>query len=67
MVEGASGAFIRERIYHPLGLTLAPGEYPPESLVGATSDWSLDWGDLVVDYDPQPRTGPSRSWAFALD
>ena len=61
MVESASGAFIRERIYHPLGLTLAPGEYPPESLVGATSDWSLDWGDLVVDYNP---TAPNRTLAI---
>ena len=59
MVESASGAFIRERIYRPLGLTLAPGEYPPESLVGATSDWSLDWGDLVVDYNPTaPKPNP---------
>src|SRR4029453_14695536 len=56
--ESASGAFIRERIYRPLRLPLAPGEYPPESLVGATSDWSLEWGDLVVDYNPNP---PNRA------
>jgi N-acetylglutamate synthase-like GNAT family acetyltransferase len=52
VAESASGAFVRERIYRPLGLTLAPGEYPPESLAGATSEWSLEWGDLVVDYNP---------------
>ena len=61
VAESASGAFIRERIYHPLRLRLAPGEYPPESLVGATSDWSLDWGDLVVDYNPN---SPNRALAI---
>ena len=28
-----------------------------ESLVGATSDWSLDWGDLVIDYNPTSPNG----------
>jgi hypothetical protein len=61
VAESASGAFIRERIYRPLRLPLAPGEYPPESLVGATSDWSLEWGDLVVDYNPND---PNRALAI---
>jgi hypothetical protein len=61
VAESASGAFIRERIYHPLRLRFAPGEYPPESLVGATSDWSLDWGGLVVDYNPD---SPNRALAI---
>lgn len=61
VAESASGAFIRERIYRPLRLPLAPGEYPPESLVGATSDWSLEWGDLVVDYNPN---SPNRALAI---
>ena len=64
LVESGSGTFIREGIYRPLDLRLAPGEYPPESLVGATSDWSLDWGDLVIDYNP---TSPNRTLAIVDD
>ena len=67
VAESASGAFIRERIYRPLRLRLAPGEYPPESLVGATSDWSLDWGTWWSTTIPTLRTERSRSSAFALD
>jgi Right handed beta helix region len=58
VAESDGGAFIRERIYRPLRLPLAPGEYPPESLVGATSDWSLECGTVVVDYNP---TSPNRA------
>ena len=36
VAESASGAFVRECIYRPFRLLLAPGEYPPETLVGAT-------------------------------
>ena len=61
VAEGARGAFVRELIHRPLGLPLAPGEYPPESFVGATSDWSLEWGDLVVDYVPN---SPNRALAI---
>jgi hypothetical protein len=52
VAETAGGAFIRKRVYRPLRLPLAPGEYPPESFVGVTSEWSLEWGSVVVDYDP---------------
>ena len=56
VADGTTGAFLRERIYRQLGLPLAPGEYPPDSVVGAPSDWSLEWGNLVVDYNPNsPR------------
>jgi N-acetylglutamate synthase-like GNAT family acetyltransferase len=61
LAESARVAFIRECVYRPLRLCFAPGDYPPESLVGATSDWSLDWGDLVVDYDPG---SPNRALAI---
>jgi hypothetical protein len=67
VAESASGAFIRERIYRPLRLPLAPGEYPPESLVGATSDWSLEWGTWSSTTIPALRTERSRSSAFTLD
>jgi hypothetical protein len=35
VAESANGAFIRARIHRPLRLRFAPGECPPESLVGA--------------------------------
>src|SRR5215510_952426 len=49
--------FVRESIYKPLHLRSAAAEYPPECLAGPASEWSFDWGDLVVDYNPTASTG----------
>ena len=42
--------FLRERIYSPLGLSGAPGEYPRESFVGAVPQSELEVGAWRFDY-----------------
>lgn len=42
--------FLRERIYSPLGLSGAPGEYPSESFIGAVPQSELEVGAWRFDY-----------------
>src|SRR5262249_16991015 len=49
--EMALSMFVRKRIYEPLGLRLAPDNYPPDGLVGASSTKSIVFEDLLFDYD----------------